>query len=62
MKIKAHAGKAIKTAQVLKEISGLPLTDCVSICKGNEEFPEECFAELCEALNNKPDDFFSMSE
>ncbi len=61
MRIKALTGKAIDVARSLRDISGLTLTDCVNIARGNEDFPEECFDELCNTLGN-PDLFFELSE
>ena len=61
MKIKAHSGKAISAAKILKEVSELDLTECVHICKGEIEFPEECFTEFCDKLGN-PDQFFELVE
>lgn len=61
MRILCKQGKAIKTAQVLRDISGLPLSDCLRMCQGNEDFPEECFDELCATLGN-PDLFFELIE
>ena len=61
MKIKALAGKAIQAAKTLRDISGLDLTECVHICKGEIEFPEECFNEFCNTLGN-PDLFFELTE
>jgi hypothetical protein len=58
-RIKALAGKIIITAQALKEVSGLDLTECANIVKGNIDFPDECFDELCAHLGN-PDLFFEM--
>lgn len=59
MRIKALPGKANKIAQFLKDISGLPLNDCSSIVRGFEEFPEECYDELCSILIN-PDLYFEI--
>lgn len=61
MKIKALNGKIIPTAQALRDISGLSLTDCANIARGLEEFPEECFDELCSTLRN-PDLYFELAE
>jgi len=61
MKIKALPGKAITIAKTLRDISGLTITDCANIARGMEEFPEECFDELCNTLGN-PDLFFELTE
>lgn len=61
MRIKALTGKIIPTAQALRDVSGLDLTECARIVQGREDFPEECFDELCNSLGN-PDLFFELTE